>query len=157
VFIDFQIEPDSYKGISYKSSDFHFSKYSRWKITDAGDDKDVYALGKISKMSLYINFLKLNAVLILIFLSVKEFQKVMKSVKSLKTFEKNNVISFRRIGKYLLFIFLLTSYIRVEFQQGGFSGIHISFTPLFLMLIAFIMAEIFKEGNLLKQENDLTI
>ena len=35
--------------------------------------------------------------------------------------------------------------------------IGVFFTSLFLVLFAFIMAEIFKEGFLIKQENDLTI
>ena len=81
----------------------------------------------------------------------------MQSVKSFKTFQKNNVYSFRKIGKYIFIIFLLSSYIKVRFQQGGISGTHINFTPLLLGLVAFIMAEIFKEGNELEVENNLTI
>ena len=81
----------------------------------------------------------------------------MESVKSLKTFQTNNVISFRKIGKYIFIIFLLTSYTSIQFENGGQSQIQFSFTPLLFMLFAFIMAEIFKEGNKLKVENDLTI
>ena len=91
------------------------------------------------------------------FLSVKEFQKVLQSVMSIQTFQIINVQSFRRIGIYILVIFLLTSYDYIVFQQGGFSRVHFSFTLLPLMILAFIMAEIFKEGNLLKTENELTI
>ena len=81
----------------------------------------------------------------------------MQSVKNLKTFQKNNVYSFRKIDKYIFMIFLLSSYVKVRFQQGGVSATHINLTPLLFVLATFIMAEIFKEGNALEEENDLTI
>ncbi|WP_343328261.1 DUF2975 domain-containing protein [Polaribacter staleyi] len=162
IFIHLQIDPDTYNKANYsfhnKTSGFKIIKSKRWKISSTKlEDKDVYTIDKILKTSLYINYLKLVAILLFIFLATKEFQKIMQSVKHLKTFQKNNVNSFRKIGKYIFMIFLLSSYVKVNFQQGGFSSTNINFTPLFLMLIAFILAEIFKEGNLLQQENDLTI
>lgn len=163
-FIHFQISPETYKeaNFNYKnSSNFVIIKSTSWKAHDANgvvlEDKKVFRLDKISKSSLYINYMKLGAVLLFIFLSTKEFQKIMESVKNLKTFHTNNAASFRKIGKYLFVIFLLISFVNVQFQQGGKSGIHIQLTPLILMLIAFIMAEIFKEGNLLQEDKDLTI
>ena len=96
-------------------------------------------------------------VLILMFLCVWEFQKVIKSVKDIKTFGKNNVQSFRRIGRLLIGYAILTSYTSFRFEDGGFKGVSIPFTVMFLILFAFIMAEIFKEGVMLKEENELTI
>ncbi|SDS33523.1 Protein of unknown function [Polaribacter sp. KT25b] len=164
LFIHVLFSPDSYKGVdyTYKNSNLvNITKSSRWKIRLPGkqqlEDKEVYALNKITKTSLFINYMKLSAVLFLLFLSIKEFQKIMKSVKNLNTFQKNNVDSFRKIGKYLFIIFLLSSYFKIRFQQGGMTNFSMNFTPLIFMLIAFILAEIFKEGNLLQKENDLTI
>jgi hypothetical protein len=81
----------------------------------------------------------------------------MQSVKGIKTFGENNVLSFRRIGGFVIGYAILTSYTSISFENGGFRGFSLSFTPLFLILFAFIMAEVFKEGVLLKEENDLTI
>lgn len=158
-FIHFQINPDAYKDAKYgyNSSGISFNKSTKWKVSGAGDDKDVYTLNNIKITSLYFLYFKLSTVLVLVFLSVKEFQKVVQSVKNIQTFQINNAISFNRIGKYILAIFLLTSYNSIRFQQGGFSGFQVSITPLILMILAFIMSEIFKEGNSLKAENDLTI
>jgi len=91
------------------------------------------------------------------FLITREFQNIVGSVKHFNTFKKDNVISFSRIGKYLLLFFLLTSYSVIEFQEGKNTETHISFIPLFFALLAFIMAEIFKEGNILMEENELTV
>ena len=159
IFIHLQISPESYKkgNIEFKVSGLQISKSNRWKISNSGDDKEVYALNKITKTSLFINYLKFSAVLFFMFLLITEFQKIMQSVKNLNTFQKNNVRSFRKIGKYLFIIFLLSSYFKLRFQQGGMTNFSLNFTPLMFMLIAFILAEIFKEGNLLQQENDLTI
>ena len=164
LFIHVQFSPDSYKEVNYKykNSDFlKITKSSRWKMRLPGkpqlEDKDVYTLSKIKTSSLFINYLKFSAVLFFMFLSITEFQKIMQSVKNLNTFQKNNVRSFRKIGKYLFIIFLLSSYFKLRFQQGVMTNFSLNFTPLIFMLIAFILAEIFKEGNLLQQENDLTI
>ena len=56
-----------------------------------------------------------------------------------------------------LLYFTLTFKNNLYFGQGGFSQTSISFTPLLFALISFILAEIFKEGNKLQQENELTI
>jgi hypothetical protein len=165
IFIHLQIAPDSYKKGNYSfnntTSGFQFSKYKEWKFSYPNqqklEGKDVYTIDKILKTSLYINYLKLIAMLLFMFLATKEFQKVMQSVKDLKTFQKNNAHSFRKIGKYIFIIFLLSSYVKVSFQQGGFSQTNINLTPLLFVLVAFVMAEIFKEGNALEEENDLTI
>jgi hypothetical protein len=78
-------------------------------------------------------------------------------VRVIQTFRKANVKSFRKIGKYFLLIFILTSFSIVIFEQGMFYGFSLSFTPLVLMFVAYILAEIFKEGNDLSEENQLTI
>ena len=94
----------------------------------------------------------------------KEFQNIIQSVKRLGSFHLNNIISFRRIGKYSILYFILTLFYfgltfnnSLYFGQGGFSQTSISFTPLLFALISFILAEIFKEGNKLQQENELTV
>jgi hypothetical protein len=160
IFIHFQIDKNPYKNIQLNfspSSSFHISKIGKWKVIDAGEDKQVFVLDKIKRGSLYVNYLKYTIILVLLFFSFREFQKIILSVKHLQIFSKDNVILFRRIGKYVFTVFLLTSYTIIRFQEGGISRLYISFTPLVLFSLAFIMAEIFKEGTLLKQENELTI
>jgi hypothetical protein len=61
------------------------------------------------------------------------------------------------LGKYFFVLFLLFSVSVFGFEQGRISIISIAFLPLVLMLLAFVMAEIFKEGNLLSEENELTV
>ncbi|GAA4946708.1 hypothetical protein GCM10023314_19990 [Algibacter agarivorans] len=154
-----QIDRSYYKGreVSFNFSEYSYSVSAKWKINPESADKDVYVLGDIKTGSLYFNYVKYVAVLLVMFLSFKEFQKIMTSVKEVKTFEQDTIRSFRSIGKYIFIYFLLTSYHSMTFKLGGYSGTSISLSPLIFVLLAFIMAEIFKEGRLLKEENDLTI
>lgn len=164
LFVHSQISPSSYKNLDFNSKineyDFSMNSYSTDKIIVNGvtpEDSEVFTFDKLKYSSLYFNFIKFALVLFCSFLCLKEFQNVIESVKEIKTFQKRNVSSFRRIGKYLLVIFILMSYSSFTFQQGGISSFHISFTLLILSLLAYIMAEIFKEGRKLSEENKLTI
>ncbi len=163
LFIHFQVSPSSYENVDFKTklNDNGISMGSTsYKIHVDGkapDDSDVFVLNKLKRSSLYFNYLKFTALLLLIYLCVKEFQKVIDSVKEIKTFQKVNVSSFKKIGKYLLIITVLIGYSSFTFQGGGKSGFYIPFTPLVLSLLAYIMAEIFKEGNNLLEEYKLTV
>ncbi|MCK0157393.1 DUF2975 domain-containing protein [Cellulophaga sp. F20128] len=159
-FIHFQINKDFYKDMEIKfnePSGFNISSSETLFTQNSEGDKKSSSIQQITTASLYINYIKFTAVLLFYFLSLKEFQKVIESVKHLKTFQLNNVNSFRRIGKYAFIIFILSSFTFITYQHTATSGFQISFTPLILMLLAFILAEIFKEGNMLRKENDLTI
>ena len=164
LFVHFQISPSTYKDVDFTlNSDrtgISLRTVNTYKIHEDGkvpEDSEVFAIDELTMGSLYFNYLKVALVMLLGFLCVKEFQKVIESVKGIKTFQRRNVSSFRRIGQYLVVIFFLMSYSSFTFQQGGMSGFYLSFELLILSLLAFIMAEIFKEGNNLLEENELTV
>ncbi|MDO3694342.1 DUF2975 domain-containing protein [Wenyingzhuangia sp. chi5] len=172
-FVHLQINPSYYNKIglsnkldfknnsfvtSYKvSNGIHINTRRTYKYEGEQKDSDVFTLDQLKKTSLYFSFIKYSVVLFLGFLCFGEFQKVMESVKEVKTFQENNVLSFRRIGKYLLIICVLTSFYYHAFQRGGINGVNITPNLLILSLLAYIMAEVFKEGNNLEEENKLTV
>ncbi len=161
----YQINPQSYDDVELNTKmsnknaiSFKWSRSIAIKVNDeVSDNSNPFVLSKLKLGSLYFNFLKVSLVILFLFLSLKEFQKIIESVKELKTFQERNVLSFRRIGKYVLIIFVLISFSSFTFQQGKFSGFHISFELLILSLLSYIMAEVFKEGNNLSEENKLTV
>ncbi|MEL0651649.1 DUF2975 domain-containing protein [Algibacter sp. TI.3.09] len=159
VFVHVQMDRDYYKDkevtINSDSKDFFIS--SRSILKSEITNTNIYTLDNIKTFSLYLGYFQLSGILLVLFLSIKEFQKILKSVKKVKSFEEDNIKSFRRIGKFIFIYTLLTSFQVMNFNKGYFHGFGISLTPLFLILFAFIMGEIFKEGYALKQENDLTI
>ncbi len=164
MFIHFQVSPSSYENLDistqWNDKGMYLVSDTSYKIHVDGkvpEDSDVFALNKIKWSSLYFNYIKYTLLLLLIYLCVKEFQKVVESVKEIKTFQKVNVSSFKKIGKYLLILSVLIGYSFFTFQEGGKSSFHIPFTPLVLSLVAYIMAAIFKEGNHLLEEYKLTV
>ena len=129
-----------------------------WKLdTDADYDQKPYTFGKLKIVSLYLNFFKGVIIAILMFVILRAFEKIMLSVKTLKTFSKSNVKLFRHIGIAIILVTALTSYTVLRFENGDQTIVHVSLTPVIYTLLAFIMAEIFKEGDILREENDLTI
>lgn len=178
VFVHLQISSSTYKNIYIEDMNLknnnvsNINEASSFVInlgsskiyvgTEVTEGSEVLSINNIKTSSLIFNFIKLSAILFLSFLCLKEFQKVIESVKEIKTFQKRNVSSFRSIGKYLLIIFILVSYSSISFQQGGTnsldaSSFNISFELPILALLAYIMAEVFKEGNMLSEENNLTV
>ena len=164
LFVHFQISPWIYEDVDFTNNldrtGVILRTFNSYKIHEDGKvptDSEVFAIDELTMGSLYFNYIKVALVVVLGFLCVKEFQKVIESVKGIKSFQRRNVSSFRRIGKYLVVIFFLLSYSSFTFQQGGMSGFYLSFDLLVLSLLAFIMAEIFKEGNNLLEENELTV
>jgi hypothetical protein len=168
IFIHIQIDKEAYNDLKINHTDHHTSfsigidkSYSdKWE----SPYNEVYVLGKLTTTTIYLIYFKFTCIFALLFLSIKEFQNIIQSVKRLDTFRLNNILSFRKIGKYLILYFMLTLLFftltfknSLYFGQGGFSQTSISFTPLLFALISFILAEIFKEGNKLQQEKDLTI
>ncbi|WP_047417054.1 DUF2975 domain-containing protein [Cellulophaga sp. Hel_I_12] len=159
-FLHFQIDKTFYSdvNINFNTTEFQYTTLSTWTIDSLeNSDENQYSLDKISTFSLYLIYLQYIGVLIILFLIAKEFRKVIQSVKNLNTFRDDNIKSFRKIGRYIFLYFLLTSFYFIHFETASFGGFKVSFTPLALMGFAFLMAEIFKEGNSLMLENDLTI
>lgn len=158
IFVHIQIDKNFYKDKEVESnvSEFNYASIGKSKTSNA-IDSEVYTIGNIVIGSLYFMYIKYSAILVLLFLSFKEFKKIMLSVKKLSTFKNNNIISFKRIGSFAFLYFLVSSFYFIQFEDGAYSGFTISFGPLIIMLLSFIMAEIFREGNLLLKDNELTI
>ncbi|MBC3845539.1 DUF2975 domain-containing protein [Winogradskyella echinorum] len=130
-----------------------------WKddTTDTEFDLKPYTFTKLNTVSLYINYFKILVVAVLLFLIIRAFETIILSVKTLNTFSRSNAKLFRQIGLYVVFVTILTSYTVLRFENGDQTLTHLSLTPVIYTLLSFIMAEIFKEGENLREENDLTI
>lgn len=165
VFVHYQINPTSYKNVDINlekaSSGSILGLTTRYYNTAAGKklptDAEIYTFDKLEFSSLCFNFIKYAAILFFSFMCIRAFQNVIESVKEIKTFQKRNISSFRNIGKYFLIISALSSYYSYTFVEGGIRGIYISYMYITLALVAYIMAEVFSEGNRLSEENELTV
>ena len=145
-----------------KEKEANYKYLVKSKITDpetniTPEDSEVFMMDKLTNASLIFNFLQQSILLFLVFLCINEFRKVIISVKTITTFQQQNVLSFRSIGKYMIYYFVLSSISYYDFEQGNQTGFHLEFTSLIITLFAYILAEIFKEGNKLAEENKLTV
>lgn len=132
------------------------SSKSTWSIDGDGGDNP-FGLSKIKPFSLYLNYLRLAAIIGCTWLIFREFSNILNSVKKIQIFRTRNILSFRKIGKYHFFLFLLTGFVWVVSENGNYYSLGIHFTPLVLMLVSYILAEVFREGSILSMDNKLTI
>jgi hypothetical protein len=90
-------------------------------------------------------------------LIIRESLKVVRSIKSLETFRIDNIRSFQRIGKLILVLLVLNAVILTH--NGHHWDWYFEFNPTYLLgtLVCYILAEIFREGNKLMEEQKLTI
>lgn len=159
-FIHFQVNPDYYdfKPAKFSSGDamFSYSFTEKWSAQPSPDNSEL-SLNQITVFSLYLNYLQFSLMILFTFLSVREFVKVVTSVTRIETFRISNIYSFRKIGKYLLIVFILSGFSVIHFKEATFRSYSLHLMPLMLMIFSYIMAEIFREGNNLSEENQLTI
>ncbi|MCB7482187.1 DUF2975 domain-containing protein [Christiangramia sediminis] len=157
VFIHFQVDRNFYKGWHtekpIKGNSIQFQK----TYGDEVIDPDKIYITDWNTGSLYFNYFKYVGIIFLLYLTIYQFQKVLKSVKNFETFKTTNVQAFRRIGVYCLIISSISWITDWDFNNYHVSGFHIDFDFLIISLLAFIFAEIFKEGNQLMEENKLTV
>lgn len=103
------------------------------------------------------SFIKFSCTIFCSILILTEGLKVISSIRSLETFQKENIQAFRRMASVFLALFILNMF---NLENNGDL---LSFTfrlplnYLFAVIGCFILAEIFKEGNRLMEENELTI
>lgn len=95
--------------------------------------------------------------MILSMLMVQEVRKILKSVQDLETFNSRNVKAFRTLGYLCLAMAALNSVLLLSTNQDAVKNFSVDFNFLYFMLAAFIMAEIFKEGQNLSEQDQLTI
>jgi hypothetical protein len=82
-----------------------------------------------------------------------ELSSVIKSINSLKTFTSENILAFKNISLYAIIIFGIQSII---ISPDKISFI-VHFSTLVGSALAFILSEVFKEGQKLLEENELTV
>ena len=186
VFIHVQIAPDRYADVAFKqetllsNSTFAKTTTETWIIDgqkqktllsnipfaktttemgaiDGQKAENPFTLNKMSTFSLYMNYIQFSAIAFLVLLILKEFITIITSVKLQNTFRSRNSKSFRKIGKYFLGIFILSAFVIVLAEQGRFYGFYIRLTPLIFTLAAYILGQIFNDGNALQEEHQFTI
>ncbi|GAA4645921.1 hypothetical protein GCM10023115_38810 [Pontixanthobacter gangjinensis] len=94
---------------------------------------------------------------LLFILTLQALVKVISSIKSLNAFRKESIAEFRKIGMFIFLVFLIGA-VKLSYINNSLS---IEFSPdleyLLIALLSWVIAEVFKEGNRLWEENELTI
>jgi hypothetical protein len=114
-------------------------------------------INNMSYASMYLLYSQCAAILFLIFMAVREFTSIIRSIRKIQTFVIDNAWSFKKIGKYMLLVFVLSGLQYSVYNESTLFGIYIHLPALAIALVAFTLSEIFREGNALLEDNRGTI
>jgi len=173
IFIHLQINPGFYQNVTLHPENDHINfkiephliqKQSFAEWNKSGDR--VYYLNRLTlRTEIYLTFYHLiKQVIFLVILF--QVQKFIRSIKNYSTFHSNNVKVFMNIGFCFLLLFIiqifpsLTTFdMKFADRPMNFVAVTWNFQTKFLILFifSFILSEVFREGNKLKEENELTI
>lgn len=157
IFIHFQMDYESYEGWYLEKPIEHKSVNFKKEYGEFVRDSQKLYLTDWKNASLYFTYLKFIGTIGLTYLAISQFQNILNSVRTRKTFKKANVSAFRRIGIYCIALSIISGVSDWDFGNYHTSTLNIDFNVLIIALSAFIFAEIFKEGNQLMEENKLTV
>ncbi|SIN66165.1 DUF2975 domain-containing protein [Algoriphagus halophilus] len=83
---------------------------------------------------------------------------IIRSIENFDTFNIQNATALRKLGNLVLILFALQLIKFLPQTGGGFDiKIGIEFGTLLMALIFYILSEVFREGNKLQEEQNLTI
>lgn len=180
LFIHYQVQPSVYDGVQVdvKNQTFLYHKTVKSEVkstsgpgtikiersiglnpgeSEHGKGGEKIPVGDVHLFTLYFLYGQLAASLVLLYFITKEVVKVIKSVQQLNTFRTGNVQSFRRIGFMCLMLSAVQWFSLFSAEGHSTYKFSVELTPLVFMLAAFVLAEIFKEGNQLFEQEKLTI
>lgn len=160
VLIHWHFSPDSYALVELPDIDqegFTMQRFRIISVSDGEPDPGSILLSELFPVMLYWLYVRTLILLTLTYLIFRALRSVLSSIRSLETFRNDNISAFQQIGKYALWIFFLTSFNLWIVPGDSNVNLNLALGPLLIAVFAFIMAEVFKEGNQLMEDSKLTI
>jgi len=144
----------------------NLSSKSNYEKLDFNDFRVSY-IGKLTTSSKIIMVLVIIFNFTLFILILKELTNFIRSVKDYHSFHRNNSKHFTEIGKYFTYLLIfeiiatfLPTVVKIDNKHfKSFNNIDLGSILFYTacLLLSFTISQVFKEGERLKIENDLTI
>lgn len=134
-----------------------FLEYQNGSFSFATHDEVAEGTSRPEGWFLLFTFIELALSILFSILIINEGLKVIRSIRTLDTFKRQNIIAFRRMAYFFLSLFVVHMFSLKESQETFTFTFSLPLNYLFAVVGCFILAEIFKEGNRLMEENELTI
>ncbi len=162
-FVHIHFSKDDYKGVQISIQNGNLSMYeSKGDNIETApapsytSDKKVY-LKDLNLFSFYFTFLQIVFSMALCFLIAQQVIRILKSVQEFQPFAEGNIKAFKRIGYYCLSIAIVNCFRFLITQNSSSITFSIDYFLLIFMLVVFVLAEIFREGLKLYEQDKLTI
>lgn len=114
-------------------------------------------LSDLNHAMIYWLFIRASLFLLLATFIIKRILLILKSIHNLTTFYSRNIRHFQEIASYAFLAFLLSCF-NFSYLEGQFNlSIDLPFAPLSFAVSALVLAEIFKEGKQLLEDQNMII
>jgi len=107
--------------------------------------------------SLILNAIQALLLMALYITALAFLIKIIKSIKTIHAFRENTSRHFNTIGHIMLACFVISSFELTYVDPGFKFTFSLDLTFILLSFLSYVLAEIFKEGHKLWEENQLTI
>ena len=135
-----------------------FLRYENGSFNLSGQGSPMDEIGfKLDGWFLIWTFFKMSSTILCSLLIVTQILKIIRSIKSLETFKQNNINAFRKIAMIFLVIFGLNIFDVTQSSEQLQMTFQLSLEHLLAAAACYILSEVFKEGNKLMEDNQLTI
>jgi hypothetical protein len=124
-----------------------------WLLIDVSEAQELFS------STFNIIFFSIRAIILssLLILSLQSLIKIISSINSLSAFQMESGKHFTRVGIFMFVSFIVTI---LEFNYAN-HDLTVTFSLelqyLLLAILSWVLAEVFKEGNRLWEDNQLTI
>lgn len=148
--------------IVHDSSIFKFETSPSFESIPGGGIPLSPPLSEFGAFYFYFTCVRSLTMVAILFKIIQLSIRIIKSISSLETFRFENVFSFRKMGQlFLIWFAVAIPSIKPLTEFGEAIGLtmtaSLDFKYALFALVCFVLAEIFKEGNKLMEENKLTI
>jgi hypothetical protein len=148
VVIHLNTVPELYDGVHFKglfTSTGFFNLNSGNVITIDGQDNtgDPFALSKIDSFSLFINFVQFSVLLLFVVLILRQVMAVLRSFQDNNLLVRSNAV--RKIARYLLGIFIITSFAFVDAQFAHHHSVNIRLMPLVVVVVVYFLSGLLRK------------
>lgn len=153
--IHWHFEPQAYDFVNLQNG--YKVGFGVKEITMKDSGTDSIMMNNASNGMIYWLVLRAFLFFIVTFIIIMHIQKILYSVKNIKTFYTSNILHLKKLGYLGIVLFILSCFNFYSYGDNTRVSLTFEFAPLFFAVGCFVLAEILHEGQLLQEDKDQII
>ena len=157
--IHWYLDPKSYSLVELTqgfNAGYGIGGFKIHRIEPAQDTGKVL-LNQVSSITIILLALRGVLFAVLTILIFRSITRILKSIRSVKTFYDANIANLKYTGRCMLLISILSFFNLGEWQDTWQINFSLPLGPILLTLFAYVLAEVFTEGKHLLEDKNMIV